>query len=123
MNDTDTAAILDGFAEAFPGAVVSLSVAIDGTKTALASGMRPHSATSRHLFQGGPGQRGTASIVCKTTGWTDQDGNAYAPDFEDVLPGLPVTIGGKTYRILMASVTPDGGLVRLALDAPDMVGQ
>ena len=121
---TDLRKAFDAMAKAVP--VLSASVRIDDTLSYTFVAIRPHSMTFRHLFSSGSvGNRSQSNLIARTDGFTrsDNDATVDPATLEDALPGQEVTVAGQTLRIVAASATPDGGLIRLTLDALDTVGQ
>jgi len=110
-------------AATFPDAVRSFTVVIDDIVSISNSGINSSSATMRHLFSGGTGQRYTANLICRTDTFKNADLTAVLEaGLADRLTGRLCTIGATEYRIMAANTTADGGLLRLALDSTDQVG-
>jgi hypothetical protein len=123
MTKAEIRAIYDDMASTFLDAVRSFTVVIDATTTLTGSGINANSATMRHLFSGGPGQRYTSNLIARTDRFLDQAGAA-APEegLADRLTGMICTIGSTDYRVMAANPTPCGGLIRIALDSVEQVG-
>lgn len=118
-----TASVFNAAVKQFPDRAVPVVIAIDGNLTIQGTGLKQRTGTTRHLYEGGPGQRSIAELLCKTTGWTDNNGNAATVDFESALTGVVAVVSGKAYRIMAAKVAADEQTFSLVLDAPDAVGQ
>ena len=110
-------------AAANPDAMRSFTVVIDANTEYSCTGLNVSSATMRHLFQGGLGQRYTANLIARTDRFVDADGKT-VPETSvgDRMTGLLCLVGSTEYRVMTANATPCGGLVRLALDSADQVG-
>lgn len=111
-------------ARVYSSSITTIVIKLDDIVTLSVSCIQPNSMTSRHLFSGGPGNKATANLLARSDGFTRSD-NApvVSATLEDLLSGLSVMMKGIEYKVVQCSLTADGGLVRIILDSPDVVGR